>query len=236
MFNSIYFHNLRNHEFSQFIADFVKLGENKPVVKETLGEQFTLLKSINEKIAVLMNRQQGSNLTQVIETIDDSRDATTMGISMVLEGYTYHYDPIISEAAKELLSSIKKFGTPITRTNYQEQTSFTTQWINEWKNKPALASHVLTLNLGAWMDKLYADNTDLNNAYLARVKEESIQPDDNINDLRKQMTANYRELLTYIQAHMVISKQAEFSALIDETNVLIDKYNKLGKTQSTVQD
>jgi hypothetical protein len=39
-----------------------------------------------------------------------------------------------------------------------------------------------------------------------------------------------------LKAHTIITGHTEFEALIDQTNVLIEKYNKLGKTQSTLQE
>jgi len=178
----------------------------------------------------------GSQLTKLLEQDDNRRDKALVGIQSLIGAYTNHYDEASQVAAVALLKSLKKFGSGITKQNYQAETATITAIIEEWKSETELIAGLNMLGLNEWVGELDAANTQFNTHYLARVKEDAEAPEVKIVSLRKDIIQSYRVLIKRIEAFATISEVEFYPHIIKQTNSLIENYNAVVNARSKKED
>ncbi|MUP36830.1 hypothetical protein GNY23_03280 [Labilibaculum sp. 44] len=111
-------------------------------------------------------------------------DKSLVGIQTVINAYTYHFDAEIKESADVLTTSLKKYGTAITKQNYQGETGTVNSILDEWKRESAFVNAINKLALTDWVVELGTANTQVNTDYLDRAKEDAESPEIKIVDLQ----------------------------------------------------
>jgi hypothetical protein len=228
MINSIKLLLLRNGEFLQFNADFLKIVNlNNPATLQ-VEAAYNELFAIKQSIEALFKTDTSNPITEELEVLDARRDAAITGISTVISGYTSYYDNNIKAAAIKLNNHLALFGAGIARDNYQSETATIRSIVEDWTNKPELAAAITTLNLGGWKTELEAVNTSFNTKYLARTQEFGAVSADTIKTKRQEAINAFYKLRNNINAHFILQDGAEpYNKVTNELNALIDQYNKL---------
>ena len=227
MFLSIYLTHLRHNEFIQFITNLLGIITGNDLETLKLQSESDDLTALLATITALYKPDLASQLTKLLEQDDERRDRAFVGIQSLIEAYTNHYDEATKEAALALALSLKKFGTRITKQNYQAETATITAIIEEWKREANLIAALSKLSLNEWVGELSTSNTQFNTHYIDRVKEDAAAPDVKIIVLRKEAIQSYRSLTNRIQAYATIGEVPVYAAIINECNSLIEKYNSV---------
>jgi len=227
MFLSIYLTHLRHNEFIQFITNLLGIINANDLETLKLQSESDDLTALLATITALYKPDLGSQLTKLLEEDDERRDKAFIGIQTLIEAYTNHYDVAKKEAAVALLNSIKKFGTGITRQNYQAETATLKAICEEWKREANLIAALSKLSLNEWIGELSTANTQFDTHYMERVKEAATAPDVKIIALRKEAIQSYRTLINRIQAFATIGEVPVYATIINECNSLIEKYNSV---------
>ena len=229
MFLSINLQKLRNSEFIQFFVDLLSIFLKQKPEELGIKDQLDPISPDLESIKSIHGTMKGSEISDELKTIDNRRDNCIMGIRMVLEGYTFHYDPIINEAAQVLLNKIDTFGSKIAKQNYPTETTSLKGIYESFTKEEKLINALALLNLTAWVGQMDKDNTLFNTRYLDRVDETSKQSDDKIKVLRKSVTEKYSTLRSHMTSHATLKPTENYKLVIDQTNTLIDQYNTIIK-------
>tara|TARA_R110001583_G_scaffold10417_6_gene47882 strand:- start:4082 stop:4813 length:732 start_codon:yes stop_codon:yes gene_type:complete len=236
MFSSIHLTLLRHNEFIQFITNLSGIINANDLEALKLKPESDGLVALWSTMASLYKPDQGSQLTKLLEQDDERRDRAFIGIQTLIDAYTNHYDEATQEAACALSSSYKKFGTGISRQNYQAETATLSAIITEWKREPNLIAGISKLGLNEWVGELNTANTQFNTHYMDRVKEDAEASDVKLIALRKEIIQSYRTLTNRIQAYATIGEVPVYAAIINECNSLIEKYNSVVNARSKKED
>jgi hypothetical protein len=221
------FQKFRIGELVQFLYDVLGIcDKNKPEVL-LITAQVTSTRTSAKELDNNFKLDQGSSLSSVLVTEDQRRDRALIGIHSCIEGYTYHFDTTIREAAILLLASIEKYGSNIQQQNYQAETSSVNSILESWTTDSKLAAALVTLKMVDWAAELKTANTLFNGTYLLRVEEKGEAPSADTFELRKAAIARYRELVNEISAQTTIVKNTTYDKVTNELNVLIHSYNML---------
>jgi hypothetical protein len=160
--------NLRNDEYFQIMKNTTSLVEtNGAVVLNVVAQNDALIQKTIE-YDVLFKRSTASEITQEIFDIDVRRDNAVIGISNVVNGNLYHFDPTMKAAATKLDNNLKLYGAKIISQNYQAETATLSSLVGDWETKPDLTAAMTLLNLKVWKDELKAANILFDEKYLAR--------------------------------------------------------------------
>jgi len=233
MILSIYFRRFRNSEFIQFFNDlfsiFLKQNTEELGIKEQLDPIVPELESIKSIHATL----KGSNISDDIKVIDNRRDDCITGIRKVLEGYTFHFDQPVKDAAQSLLNTIDTFGTSIAKQNYPTETTSLKGIHDSFTKEEKLINALSLLNLTDWVGQMDKENNLFNTRYIDRIDETAKQTEDKIAELRKLVVEKYYTLRNHLTSHATLKPNENYKLVIDQLNALIEKYNGIIKRRGS---
>ncbi|WP_321516473.1 DUF6261 family protein [Marinifilum fragile] len=224
-FKSIQLRQLRHNEFIQYNKNFLEILTGFDLEALKVKMQSDSFSSLLSDMTALYMPDRGSEITKLLEEDDARRDKAINGIQAVVEGFCNHFDNEYVMAATVLLNSLNKYGSRISKQNYQGETAILDSILQEWKSESVLINALSKLSLTAWADELEAANAKFNTDYLDRVKEDAEQSDVKIIDIRNQMIESYRVLTTRIEAFATISDDETYATIINQVNSVIPKYN-----------
>ena len=228
MIDSIDLHQLRNDEHLQFNKDVAELTfQNNPSALY-IDAQYNALAVKNAELDALYKKQSGFEITNEIIAIDDRRDNAITGVSYVIEGFQYHFEPDVRKAAQRLGANLKLYGSGIARQNLQAETNILSSIVNDWEDKPELNEALITLGLTHWKDEIKAANDLFGKKYLERTVEMSQVTKETLVAKREETNQVYYKLRDHITAHATLTpSNAAYPKLIDQINTLIKQYNLL---------
>lgn len=232
MFTSINLPALRNQEFLQF-TDNVEtvLTLNNPVNLKIL-KSFSAFKTLAGELKALFNVSRKSPLTETLTELDFARDEAIIGIQLVIEGYTHHYDEKTKKMAKALLDNLLAYGSGIARMNLQLESATLTSLINDWTNKPELAEGIAAFNLTDWKGVLATANAEFVLTFAERAQDEGeAATETTFKAKRIEVTNAWAQVRKMLEAQCNIAKEegleAPYLTTIAALNAIIDKYNLL---------
>jgi hypothetical protein len=227
MIDSIDLKGLRNAEYIQFMDNFRDLViKNDPTMLGVAVQQTVFVGKIVE-IENLFKLQQANKFTEEVQALDLRRDNAINGISLVINGYTNHFDTKISIAAQTITKNLKNYGVGIARENLVAETAILNSLIADWEKKQELAQALTALNLTTWKEELKDANTLFDEKYLARTQEYAEANPDTLLKKREECNQSYYELRKHIDAHGVINETDVYKKTTNDLNALIAQYNTL---------
>ncbi|MFN0048058.1 MAG: DUF6261 family protein [Cytophagales bacterium] len=232
MFNYLNLSNLRNGEFYQFLSDVNGIVElNNPQILK-LEKLYNQQKAITDAIASVFKVDRSSAFTEELLALDARRDEAIIGIALLAESYTHHYEEGIRKQALLLVDNLALYGPGIARQSFPMETATLTNIVNDWSDKPAFISAVAALQLSPWLMELKTANKAFNDKYLARAQEEGGEMASNIKEKRAEAVAIWYKLRNLIEGKYNIAEDEgsgsePYKKLVNSLNAIVDKYNLL---------
>ncbi len=225
MINAIDLAKLRNGEFLQFVTNFSTLVEsNNPSILNVIKQHNDFKVSITV-IEPLFKLERVNAITQQLVLLDERRDKAITGFTKVIEGYCFHYDVSVVQAAKLLAADLELFGAGVAQQNYQAETASVNGIVNDLEQKPELAAALIILGLQEWKSELKSCNQMFDQKYIERTQEYGAANSDTLKAKRFETMNVYYELRKYLDANSVIHDSPDYQKAINELNALIDQYN-----------
>lgn len=228
-----YLNRYRNAEYIQYMKDVLALLEPHNVKELNISQQKAALNTAVIELRTVFKQAQSSSLTPEIVALDERRDKAIVGLRTMTQGFSYHFDPNIAEAATLLNGNIASHGNNISRMGYQEKTAILDSIMEDWKSKAALPTAVNTLGIANWLQELEESNQQFATMYLERVGESAQSPTITVSDLRNQTTEAYRTLVSHIHAHATLSSTETHASILNEISILAGQYNQVVDNRST---
>ncbi len=142
---------------------------------------------------------------------------------MMLEAWQYHFDPVIKNNAFALLDILNRFGDRIYKLRYQLETATINSIVAEWEEKHS--DKISQLQLIDWVNELKTSNQNFNNKYIARTVQLSEVETGVLASARTASTEAYRTLKQHIEAHALLTPNAEYDQLMAKLSSLVNQYN-----------
>ncbi|WP_075589921.1 DUF6261 family protein [Labilibacter marinus] len=230
------FSKYRNSERLQFFEDAGSTCKKVDIAALKLQTQVDALVQATLNLSNNFKNELASAFTSSLTELDTDRDTDIRLVKNIADAYTRHFDDAKSEAARLILRSIDKYGKKIYRLNYQAQTSVLTNLGNDLK-QPEAAAAIELLGLSDVCDHMISTNKQFNTQYLNRLDEKADDDDVKTVELIKEATIKWDELVTFIDANMVLNPSEALTSLVNKLNELIEAYNntvamRYSKTQS----
>lgn len=231
MIQKLNLRGLTNAEFYQLlklVADQVSVADSTALkIKKAHDALLAKLPSL----MTALNSETASQETKRLESLDEDRDDAIVGISMVINGYTYQKDFLIRETAQLLQSFLKAQGRSISKMNYQAQTSTLSKICEAFKTDPRYVPAIAQLGLTTWVNELDAYNRSFESAFKTRTTEQSQNADVlSFGKQKKEAIQTYNDLVDMIVIRYKAAQDdgaatAPYMSLISEINTLIDNYS-----------
>jgi hypothetical protein len=233
MIHAINLHNLRNAEFIQFCNDYISLvGTNAPSDLSVQPQYDAMVQQVTQ-LESLFKNALNNPISAEIEALDFRRDQAITGLTGIINAYSYHFIPDITQQALLLQNNLKVYGTGIARDNLLSETAIIKNMIIDWETKPELVDALDNLNLVGWKNELKNANEIFNDKYLARTQDYATASPDNQKSKRLEVMTAYYELRKFLDAFSVIQNTPVYQKVINELNALIDQYNTLLNGRNT---
>ncbi len=226
----------RNGDFLQYLHNVLEmLTEARAEKLELVPSRAELQKRTND-FATHFQPAQGSELTAEIAALDDRRDRAFTGIKLQLKALQYHYKPSTVQHAERLLDKLNDYGDRIPLMRYQLETATLAGLLKDWKTQ--CTDSMTALALTGWVNELEEANNQLNEKYVARTQEKSLQNAGALRELRITLTKTYRRLVAQFEARALLFPSDLFSVVTAEWDSLIAEYNRAvaGNSHKTTQD
>jgi hypothetical protein len=228
MINGIELPRLRNAEYIQFIKNCLAITQSNDPAALNVQVQYDDLLHMLVILEGLFVTEQGSAVTEDVSALDLRRDRAITGFSLLVNAYTYYFDPVTAKHAETLNRQIAQYGGGIARENYQAESAIIDNLLADLKNKPELDAAIAALGLKNWKNELDQANTAFNDAYLVRTKQLGAATKDRISAKRQETNEVYYKLRDFINSYYTInSGAAPYGKTTDELNALIDQYNTM---------
>lgn len=223
------------------IAEFIALGSDMDAILlnydiKALGLETSVVsfRSAFKLLADIYAREKGSILSKEIEMADFRRDQCIIAIKGIAENYLRHYDPAFVTAAEILLRTINKYGSSIATQNYMAESESLRQLCDDLEADGPAKDALVKLHLKEWAEEMRVANTAFSTLFQQRNKEASLLPMGNVKELRASAKIAYDGLMAMLNARNLVSPSAPLTALINELNILIGKYNRLLSTRQII--
>jgi hypothetical protein len=220
----------RTNESVEFFTTLAKICVQSQPEQLNIKSQSDDINYHANKLNDNFKNQRGSSITAELMDIDSRRDNGFTCLSTITEGYEYHHDPQKQEAAKSIEAIIDKYGSNITRLNYQAQSGTVRNLVEE-----------LQINAGDKLGTLgiadvVAELDEINQLFIQRfedrMKEYALDDTVALGELIKEAIISFRQLTSHIVAHATLNPSESYSNLIKQINELIDTYNNSVKQRS----
>jgi hypothetical protein len=228
--SSIPIQNLRNTEVIQFNSDMLEIIKRNDPTALKVQKQFDAYTVANQTISTLFKKDTANPITDTITALDLRRDNSINGISTVINGFTYHFDPTTNIAANLLNNHLLSYGKGIARLNYQSKTTTLTSILEDWADKPDLAAAITFLQLNDWVQEMQTANIAFNDSFIDRAQDIGGGGDTTMKAMRLEAANAYYDIRNKLNAYLNISEGPAadpYIKVINEINALIDQYNRL---------
>jgi hypothetical protein len=223
---SAYFTRFKQSESIQFLLDVAKLCSRSQF--ESLTAPLEKVVNSNTMLIKSFKKEQKSNITELLTAYDQRRDDAVKCLRMTALAYLNHFDEEKREAAQDIIGTIDRYGNRLHKLNYQAETSVLSNLYDDLSKEPK-AALVAQLHMTEVLEEMNASNSLFNDSYVERIEEEAAKDQVSTAELLRVAIADYRELISIIEAHNTINTEGGYDALLQQIYELAEKYNALIK-------
>jgi hypothetical protein len=211
----------------QFVLDVSGLINKFNQIMLKIIDLFGVFNGCIEKEDSYFKIVRKSNLSDMKKESDKNRDSVLVGIKHLIKAGIRHFDKDIREAAQRLKTVFDTYDkpVPIIRMRYDEETTAINDLIQELNNQ--YADDVQKVKLTTWIEELQIKNNEFENLAKTHQLELSGKSLFRFVDLRKETDKAYQEMVTFINALVLIDKETSYDQFVDELNTLIQRYKEL---------
>ena len=232
---------LRVSEGTQFFGDVLTVCEKNKPSELNIKKQWDALGASYKLLTNSFKKDQSSQLTEDLVQLDDRRDQAIICLRKLADGYTDHHVEAMNNAGKVVLAAIDKYGSRISKMNYQAETSVIDNLVADLTQEEHNASAVKLLKINDVVKELGTANEEFNAVYLERVEEAASKDLSAASELLYECREKYNDLVKHIEANAIVNPSEAYDNLIKQLNSLIDKFNlmvalRAGRIESQKED
>ncbi len=162
--------------------------------------------------------------TEKLEKIDSARDSIVRGLSIVIEGYSYHLREEIIHAVQRLKILIDTYGN-IPLKSYEKETAAISKLVKELRGEYAGDAELIGLN--DWIDDLDSYNQQFQRLTKERNVESMQRTDYRMQTVRKELDPIYYTITENINALIRIEGETVYAQFVEEHNLHIGHYKNI---------
>lgn len=226
----------KRYHLAEFIAynkALVQIIVDANAVTLKLDAANAALQTANQQVEAAFAYQKDSPITQQLETLDMERDACVVGISIVADGFSRHFDTATQAAANTLLTCYNKYGNKIADLNYNAETEVVDKLVADFETDTTIAAALTKLGLATWAAHLKTANANFKAKYIERTTQFANQPAQSALQLKPLAIEAYKKLITRIESfNNLDDTKLLYKTVIDNINQLTLQYNTTAARRS----
>lgn len=224
---SIRIYSLSNALHLQFMLAVLNLIGKFGHILSKITVQTEALQACADKEDFCYKVIRKSNISAVKEECDHARDTIIYALKNALKSLLRHFDTDIQEAARRIKIVIDTYDNPrrLTKLPYDAETAAINNLLQEFDGK--YAADLQTTGLSSWVEELRARNRDFDALARAYNVQQAKKPLFRPADARKNTDKAYQDIVTIINAWVILEGDANYEPFVVELNTLIKHYNDL---------
>ena len=216
--------SLRNEEWFQFMTEVRDLIVLFTAQALSIVELFVLFLKLYADADAALEIIRKSPETEKMTEADHLRDQTFFGLHTSVRAAVHHFDPVQSEAARQLTIVFDRFGN-LAHKAPNEETAGIYNLVQELRG--TYAEFIATLQLTAWVEELAARNDAYEALVKARNEEVAARPKLQVKQARRELDGVYRQIVERIEALCLVQGPDSFTPFIDRLNAFVARYNNV---------
>jgi hypothetical protein len=214
-------HLFRNNRHFEFMTEIVGLFTAVVISRsQKIAAQVAILVQLlaEEDIVALQVRKYDES--DEIILVDIARDNSFTGMKALLKVALKHKDVNIRKAAerlKPLFDACKN----LTRLSLDEETAAIYNFLQELDARP---NEVQTIGIAALTEELRGYNQELTALMESRYSAEARRTNLKMKEVRKNMDAAYRTLISLVEADATLNGEEPYTELFAEINARVTRY------------
>ncbi|MCK5824836.1 MAG: hypothetical protein KAG96_05455 [Ichthyobacteriaceae bacterium] len=239
MFKNIYLSRLRHEEHVQFMTEVVKTGKELYTTGNQIEPYIKAMEPYITNISNLLNKRANVESSIDLENVDLRRYEAYVGLKLLVEGYTNHFDEIKRKSAEVLMSYFKNKGGCLRKLNYHEQTTYINNLLNDLETDKLVLEAINSLNLAVWFNELKIANTTFEDIYMYSIDRNDTNNAEAIKNLRLKLNLLYSKLNYGVFALSVVNVSTNYSEFIISVNDIVTFYDnkiKVRRANSVVKE
>ena len=228
---SLHLTRLHNEEHFQLMIEVKGLiiASAQPVT-DALSPVYTLFSTQVDREDQALEQLRKSIYTEAIVQADEQRDGITRSILHIARAYEKSITPSEVDAARHVLTYLDHYGD-FTRKSYNEETAIIHNLVSDLTTY--CAADLVAIHLGKWVNDLHNVNTQFENLMNTRYDEAAGRDHDDLQELRKAVDESYEQMVSLINAAVIVHGEADFAGFIYQLNERIHYYKTtLARRQS----
>jgi hypothetical protein len=211
-------------QFSKEVKELIEKSDPRTLKIDDLYLTFS---ACIEKEDVCYKIVRKSNLSEIKGEVDHERGTIVIGIKHVIKAGLRHSDKKKREAAQRLKIVFDTYDKPIsiTKLPYDAETVAVNNLIQELNGK--YVTDVQTLDMTSWVTELQDKNKEFDGLVKSYNEQQAEKPPFVMEDVRKETDSAYQDIVTFINALMIVEKTSTYDSFVTELNTLIKHYNNL---------
>lgn len=193
--------------------------------KLAIGDKFTVYQDKVNKFDDAIVYIAGNPITLQMQEMDAKRDNLLAGLAEQIRTATRHFEPL-KKAAAEALKPVEKTFRGIQRKGFDEESGYVDNLVQKYREEP-YKTHIATLGLTSWVDKLAATNVDCIELTRDRTLKDTERVVGQAREARKELDAAYNELVRMLNALALVKGDENYAALFDYINGRIAHYRSV---------
>lgn len=220
---------LPSNIFQQFMKSVPYLYENLGEAIAPVEKRFNLFNEVTLTVGQVYKTNTKHDLTPELDMLDEKRTKALFGLKKAIESFLYDEDATLAAASEALLENYNfNIGTR-TKMSLPKKTSKIESLLKDLETVPALGDAVAKLNFQDRVKSLEAVNSEYFKIYLERIKSRrQLKLNE---EVRKTMLARFEALVLHTEAHLRLSSDPTYEALMDDIEGLYIKYTSLQTTR-----
>ena len=228
-----HYYHYRLQEVIRFLSNVLASTDEHGTQKLKLKEIYQVL---SDQVSALKENYMldVNNLTPQLEALDLERDQAIICLRKIVEGYTHHPQPELSEAGIKILECIDKYGSNIYRLNYSAETTVLEGLVRDLRQSQPLADAVKKMHMEEVVAVIEKANLEFDQLHVQRLKEYSRVEISKNQELVKSAVDSCKRLFQLTEAHAILQPSELYDSFINHLNETISHFNDLVERRKKV--
>lgn len=222
----IHLYSLNNNQFIKLITQVSKQLIENPIINssfQTIGGQFiNLTGQLSESVAQ-SNKHCGSELLNAVAV---KRSNCYRGLSLFVKSHTYNEDSEISDAAKKVFHTLKKYGVHrLHKAQYSIETDQLKSLFAELSSESMKKTCQKITDLDSWINSLGQAISQYNKVMDKQINNDVKHVTLKTHNLRKEIIPVFCKLIQSIETFAILDINQHYINFVGQLNTTITNLN-----------
>jgi hypothetical protein len=220
----LHLEKLRNEAHYQSLLLTKKSIDGDQLIASIVVQSYPQFNDLLDLEGTLVDMVRASEHTGELAGTDRRIDRDIVGLNSAIHSALHHFNPETVKAAGALEVRMKGFHGEIEKKSYEEESAAVKILVKDLKT--TYEEQVALLGLDSWVTEIAAAQDEFERIFLLRNDELAARPREKLADVRKEINAVYRKMVTLIDAYTVLNGESSTEAFVSRLNGEIVYFNE----------